>query len=118
VVIFGSVEAILSEFFVSLASMDGKREGISNLPTQYYNRTMKAISIKLPDPLFQDLAQRAKSSASSQSAIIRSALAAYLHSDAQPSTASCADRASRWIGMMKGPADLSTNAKHLKGFGE
>jgi Ribbon-helix-helix protein, copG family len=79
---------------------------------------MKAISVKLPAPLFHDLAQRAKDSSSTQSEIIRSALAAYLHSDAQPSTASCADRASRWIGMMQGPADLSTNAKHLEGFGE
>ena len=79
---------------------------------------MKAISIKLPDPLFHDLAQRAKSSASSQSEIIRSALAAYLQNDAQPSTASCADRAKRWTGIMQGPADLSTNSAHLDGFGE
>jgi Arc/MetJ-type ribon-helix-helix transcriptional regulator len=79
---------------------------------------MKAISVKLADPLFHDLAQRAKSSASSQSEIIRIALAAYLYSDAQPSTALRADRASRWIGMTQGSADLSTNAKHLKGFGE
>ncbi len=79
---------------------------------------MKAISIKLPDPLFHDLAQRAKANSSSQSEIIRSALTAYLRSDAQPSTASCADRASRWIGLMEGPQDLSSNAKHLKGFGE
>jgi predicted transcriptional regulator len=85
---------------------------------RYYTGYMKAISVTLPDPLFHGLAQRAKSSASSQSEIIRTALAAYLYSSVQPSTASCADRASRWIGMMQGPADLSTNAKQLKGFGE
>ena len=79
---------------------------------------MKAISIKLPDPLFHDLAQRAKSNASTQSEIIRSALVAYLQRDAEPSTASCAERASRWIGMMDGPADLSTNPDHLQGFGQ
>ena len=79
---------------------------------------MKAISIKLPDPMFHDLAQRAKTSASTQSEIIRHALAAYLERDAQPSTASCADRALRWTGMMQGPADLSTNPKHLDGFGQ
>ena len=83
-----------------------------------YTTAMKAISIKLPDPLFHDLAQRAKTSASTQSEIIRSALAAYLQRDAQPSTASCADRAQRWTGMMQGPTDLSTNPKHLDGFGE
>ena len=78
---------------------------------------MKAISIKLPDPLFHDLAQRAKTSASSQSEIIRTALAAYLKRDAHPSSASCADRAQRWTGIMQGPKDLSTNPKHLDGFG-
>ena len=79
---------------------------------------MKAISIKLPDPLFHDLAQRAKTSAASQSDIVRTALAAYLNSDAKASSASCADRAQRWTGIMQGPADLSTNPKHLDGFGE
>jgi Arc/MetJ-type ribon-helix-helix transcriptional regulator len=88
------------------------------MAVRYFNNAMKAISIKLPDPLFHDLAQRAKSSESSQSEVIRIALAAYLQSDIQPSTASCADRANRWISIMQGPSDLSTNAKHLKGFGD
>ena len=83
---------------------------------------MKAISIKLPDPLFHDLAQRAKTSASSQSEVIRTALSAYLQRDAeggeQGSPASCADRAQRWTGIMKGATDLSTNPKHLDGFGQ
>jgi metal-responsive CopG/Arc/MetJ family transcriptional regulator len=79
---------------------------------------MKAISIKLPDPLFHDLTQWAKNNASSQSEIIRSALTAYLQRDTQPEKASCADRASRWIGMMEGPQDLSTNPEHMRGFGE
>jgi Arc/MetJ-type ribon-helix-helix transcriptional regulator len=92
--------------------------GISVLPKRYYDRTMKAISIKLPDPLFHDLAQSAKANSSTQSEIIRTALTAYLRSETQPSTASCADRASRWIGLIEGPEDLSTNTKYLKGFGE
>jgi predicted transcriptional regulator len=78
---------------------------------------MKAISIKLPDSLFQDLAQRAKSSASSQSEVIRSALAAYLKSDSPANSASCADRASRWAGIGKGARDLSTNPEQMQGFG-
>ena len=79
---------------------------------------MKAISLKLPDPLFHDLAQRAKTSGSSQSEIVRMALAAYLKSDAKAQTASCADRAKRWTGLVQGPADLSTNPGHLRGFGQ
>ena len=78
---------------------------------------MKAISIKLPEPLFHDLAQRAKSSASSQSEVIRNALAEYLKSDGQASTASCAERASRWAGMAQSATDLSTNPEHMQGFG-
>ena len=84
----------------------------------YYSSVTRAISIKLPEPLFHDLAQRAKTNALSQSEIIRSALAAYLQRDALRSTASCADRAQRWTGIMQGPADLSTNPKHLDGFGK
>lgn len=79
---------------------------------------MIAISIKLPEPMFHDLSQRAKTTASSQSEVIRNALAAYLSKDNRASTASCADRASRWAGMATGPVDLSTNPDHMKGFGE
>jgi metal-responsive CopG/Arc/MetJ family transcriptional regulator len=79
---------------------------------------MKAISIKIPDPLFHDLAQRATASAVSQSEIIRSALSLYLQQGEASKTASCAQRASRWIGIVNGPPDLSTNAEHLAGFGQ
>lgn len=96
--------------------------GIFFTAESYYTCVMKAISIKLPEPLFHDLAQRAKTSAASQSEIIRTALAAYLQRDSEGgvkgSPASCADRAQRWTGMMQGPADLSTHPKHLDGFGE
>ena len=48
---------------------------------------MKAFSLKLPDPLFHDLAKRARSSATSQSDIMRAALTAYLRGDAaEPQT--------------------------------
>lgn len=79
---------------------------------------MKAISIKLPEALFHDLVQRAQSSASSQSEVIRTALTAYLQGDLTAQNASCADRATRWTGMLQGVADLSTNPEHLRGFGQ
>lgn len=79
---------------------------------------MKAISIKLPDPLFHDLVQRSQSSAASQSEVIRSALTAYLQGDRSAPSASCAERATRWIGLFEGAADLSTNPAHLSGFGQ
>jgi predicted transcriptional regulator len=79
---------------------------------------MKAISIKIPDPLFRDLTQRARASAISQSEIIRTALSLYLRQGEASQAASCAQRASRWIGIVAGPPDLSTNAEHLAGFGQ
>ena len=79
---------------------------------------MKALSLKLPDPLFFDLAQLAHARAKSQSEIVRSALTASLRSEAPAQAASCAERASRWIGIVDGPTDLSTNAAHLDGFGQ
>ncbi len=79
---------------------------------------MKALSIKLPDPLFHDLAARAQASAISQSEVVRAALVAYLQANTATPTASCAQRASRWVGLMQGPEDLSTNPAHLDGFGQ
>ncbi len=81
---------------------------------------MKAISIKLPEPLFHDLVQRAHDSAASQSEVVRQALQAYLHTEAgqRGSTASCASRASRWAGLVSGSSDLSSNHEHLEGFGQ
>ena len=79
---------------------------------------MNAFFLRLPDSLFHDLAERARSSGTSQSEIMRAALTAYLRGDAaEPRTGSCAERASRWIGM-SGPADLATNPEHLSGFGQ
>jgi len=79
---------------------------------------VKALSVKLPDQLFHDLTQRAKASAVSQSDIVRSALLRYLHDAADAPPTSCAQRASRWIGIGEGPSDLATNPEHLRGFGQ
>jgi predicted transcriptional regulator len=79
---------------------------------------MKAVSVKLPDPLFHDLAERAKAASVSQSELLRHALQVYLKSDDQAPIASCAARADRWIGLVEGPKDLATNPKHLRGFGK
>lgn len=78
---------------------------------------MKAVSIKLPEDMLSSVMQQAVQKSVSQSDIIRNALAAYLaSSQAQPTSA--AAQASRWAGIAQGPADLSTNPKHMKGFGQ
>lgn len=78
---------------------------------------MKAISIKLPSPMFEDLARRAQQLSASQSDIVRTALAAYLDQEQAPSH-SAAQMASRWVGIGEGAKDLASNPKHLKGFGQ
>lgn len=78
---------------------------------------MKAISIKLPEPMLHSVVQQAIQKSVSQSDVIRAALTAYFSGNlAQPESA--AAQASRWAGLGKGPADLSTNPKHMKGFGQ
>lgn len=63
------------------------------------------------------MAERAASRAASQSEIVRAALVAYLAKDkAQPQSA--AAQAKRWVALGEGAFDLSTNPKHLHGFGE
>jgi len=42
----------------------------------------------------------------------------YLHDAADAPPTSCAQRASRWIGMGEGPPDLATNPDHLRGFSQ
>lgn len=77
---------------------------------------MKAISIKLPESMLNSVVRQALEKSVSQSDVIRAALTAYFSSNAaQPESA--ASQASRWAGLGKGPADLSTNPKHMKGFG-
>lgn len=78
---------------------------------------MKALSIKLPEPMLSSLVQQAMEKSVSQSDIVRAALAAYLSSD-QAQAQSAAAQAARWAGLGDGPSDLSTNPKHMKGFGQ
>jgi Arc/MetJ-type ribon-helix-helix transcriptional regulator len=78
---------------------------------------MKAISIKLPEATLQRIVQQALEKSVSQSDVIRAALAAYFASG-QAHPESAAVQASRWAGLGKGPADLSTNPKHMQGFGQ
>ncbi len=85
-------------------------------PSTKYNSLMKAISVKLPEPLLDRVVQLAVEKSQSQSDVIRAALTAYFSSGQLP-TQSAASKASRWAGLGVGPADLSTNPEHLEGFG-
>jgi predicted transcriptional regulator len=79
---------------------------------------MQAISLRLPDPLFFDLMAQVKATAQTQTDIIREAISDYLKSRAQPTKISAAEAGARWKGIGRGPSDLSTNPKHMEGFGQ
>ena len=66
---------------------------------------MKTISLKLPDDVDARLEARAKAIGKSKSALTREALAKYLDG-----TGGSEVRA-------KGPGDLASNNKHLRGYG-
>lgn len=76
---------------------------------------MDSMSIKLPKSLSAKVARLAKSQNVSKTEVVREALEAYT---AQRAT-SPASAVSDLKGCLKGlPKDLSTNPKHLKGYGE
>ncbi len=49
---------------------------------------------------------------------MRTALEAYFVAKRQGLSGSCLDLASDLIGCLEGPADLSTNKRHMKEFGK
>ena len=76
---------------------------------------MKTVSVKLPAPMADWLARRAKETKRTRSALVRDALERERSGKGQ--SRSCHDRLQDVCGSFFGPADLSTNPKHMEGFG-
>ena len=79
---------------------------------------MKTLTVKLPEELAAQLARGAQSRGKSKSEFIREAIAYYVYNGAEKAEVSCFELASDLAGSFAGPADLSTNPKHLDGFGQ
>ena len=76
---------------------------------------MRTISVKLPDSLALRLRRAMARRRTTQSEVIREALEAHL---AAASPGSCSEIVGDLAGSLRGgPADLSSNKRHLKGFG-
>jgi predicted transcriptional regulator len=76
---------------------------------------MESMSIKLPRALSAKVSRLAKRRNVSRTEVVRDALEAYTAQEG----ASAGSAASDLKGCLKGlPRDLSTNRKHLKGYGE
>lgn len=81
---------------------------------------IKVRSIKLPKELEQALKTRAREKGVSDSFVMREALAEYLVPDKEDSARdprSFAALTADLAGCVAGPADLSTNPRHMAGFG-
>lgn len=76
---------------------------------------MKTITVKLPEPLAAWLSRRARELGRPQSDLVREALQ---RSRERGNGVSCHDLFADLCGVVDGPKDLSTNPKHLAGFGE
>ena len=74
---------------------------------------MKAISLKLPAALDKKVAEIAARRRTSKSAVLREAIEAYAGKAKQSVTAAAGDS----VGCFEGPSDLSTNPRHMDGFG-
>ena len=76
---------------------------------------MKTLTVKLPALLAAWLSRRARELGRPQSEIVREALE---RARTGQDMVSCHDLMADVCGTLRGPRDLSTNPKHLAGFGE
>ncbi len=75
----------------------------------------KVLSVKLPRALSARVARLARERHTTVSAVVRDALERYGLGTRGPSFA---DAIAPYIGLARGPKDLSTSKRHLKGYGE
>ena len=75
---------------------------------------MRVVSLKLPADLDRALTRIAKERHASRSQVLREALESYARGSARSVTAA----AGELVGSLTGPRDLSTDPKHLTGYGE
>jgi predicted DNA-binding protein len=79
----------------------------------------RRITVRVPEALVKRLKTHADSKGRPESVLVREALENYLNALPAPDSAYDLAREAGLIGCVRGEfADLSTNRKHLKGFGE
>ena len=78
---------------------------------------MPTITLKLPDGLAARVSATVRRRGMTISALVREALEHRLGGEKRDRTRSCLDLAADLAGALTGPADLSSNARHLKGYG-
>ncbi len=75
---------------------------------------MRTISLKIPDALDKELDTMAKQRNVTRSEVLREAISSL----SKQRERSAADLAGELVGSLRGATDLSTDAKHMRGYGE
>lgn len=78
---------------------------------------MRTITLKLPDGLAARVSATVRKRGVSTSQLVREALEEKLDRKGRTRRVSCLDLAGDLVGVVSGPADLSSNPAHLKGYG-
>jgi Arc/MetJ-type ribon-helix-helix transcriptional regulator len=78
---------------------------------------MPTITVKVSRPLAERLTRTVVRRRSTRSAVVREALEAHLAAEVGPTEGSCYDLTSDLAGSVRGPSDLSSNRRRLKGYG-
>jgi Arc/MetJ-type ribon-helix-helix transcriptional regulator len=78
---------------------------------------MRTITLKLPDGLAARVSAAVRRRGVSTSALVREALEERLGHERSDRAGSCLELARDLRGSLRGPADLSSNPTHLRGYG-
>jgi len=78
---------------------------------------MKTLSVKLPEDMARILEDRARSTGTTKSEILREALAGYFAQSRPPGKDSFLALAGDLVGCLEGPGDLSYNKEYLENYG-
>jgi hypothetical protein len=79
---------------------------------------MRTLTLRLPDELARKLTARARFEKTTQSAVLRGALADYLGDLSAPQEGSFVELAGDLAGCLEGPGDLSYSRKYFDGYGQ
>jgi metal-responsive CopG/Arc/MetJ family transcriptional regulator len=75
---------------------------------------MRVVSFKLPDDLDRALTRMARERRATRSEVLREALETFARGSDRSVTTAAGDL----VGSLTGPRDLSTNPKHMAGYGK
>jgi len=108
---------LLAELTVETAITMDYTRGIAICPFQYYHASMTTITCKIPERLHAELEAVARQRRVAKSTIVREALEQRLKRNRKTAAPTAFDLVRSLCGSLHGPVDLSTDPRHMEGFG-